>query len=86
MGGEVEVQHTIVKRVELTAFFCLLKKVEHVKAHRTKKDKSEGRCDFGRRIYGGNESKDSPAGPKRGVCNLPVRRQFPLLVGRVERL
>ena len=80
--------------------------VEHVKAHRTKKDKKdtsrfekfvtdgsekadwagEGRCDFGRRIYGGSESKDGAAGTRGSICSLAVCSEFSLFGRRLEGL
>ena len=86
----------------------LLVEVEHVKAHRTKKEKKEmshfekfvtegnekadelakkkkqSMLDEG--FYSGSKSKDSPAGPRRGVCRLAVRSQLSLFGGRMEGL
>ena len=44
------------------------------------------RCFVGRRIYGGSESRNFPAGKRGGVCSFAVRGQLPLLSGTMERL
>ena len=46
----------------------------------------KGRSDVGWRIRGGNESKDSPAGARRGVRSCAERSQLSLFGGRMERL
>ena len=37
-------------------------------------------------VHGGNESKDSPAGARRGVCSSAGRSKLSLFGGRVKRL
>ena len=80
--------------------------MEHVKAHRTKKDKkamshfekfaTEGneKADelakegamLHEGFHGGNESKDSAAGARRGICSLAVCSEFSLFGGRMDGL
>ena len=62
--------------------------VEHVKAHRTKKDKKDMShlSNVGRRVHGGSESKNGAARERSSVCSPAVRSQVSLFGGRMETL
>ena len=80
MDKILEELHELVKR-------DILVEVEHVKAHRTKKEK-ENMKNFERFATEGNEKADEGfmAEARGGVCCFAVCGKFPLFSGGMERL
>ena len=91
-AGDADLWIKIWEELHSLAARGMAVEVEHVKAHRTKKDKkkmsrfekflSEGNekaYELGQRFHGGSESKDSAARARRGVRSLAACSQLSLL-------
>ena len=100
-AGDAELRIKIWEELHLLVSKEIMVEVEHVKAHRTKKNKTkmsqfekfvtegnEKADELAKAgsIHGGDESKDSPAGARRGARSLAVRRKLSLFGTRMERL
>ena len=100
--GDADVWIKIWEELHRLVARDIVVEVEHVKAHRTKKDKkqmphfekfvTEGNekadelAKVRARISGGSKSKDNAARKRRGVCSFAICSQLSLFVGGMERL